>query len=146
VNSVPALGRFRATVVVAAGAISLSAFPDFVNHAQRWIVHLGNVAAPLAGVILVDYVVLKRRQIDLGALFEPEGRYRYLNGLNVAAVLAVAAGVGVYYSLPHAWLKVLWGTGVGAVAYFVLAAVQASAVAAAAGRATVTSARSSSSS
>jgi len=111
-----------ATVLVAAAAIALSAFPDFVNHAQRWIVHLGNVAAPLAGVILADYVVLKRRRIEIAALFEPEGRYRYLNGLNAAAVLAVAAGVGVYYTVPHAWLKVVWGVAAAAAAYLALAA------------------------
>ena len=146
VNAVPALGRFRATVVVAAAAIALSAFPDFVNHAQRWIVHLGNVAAPLAGVILADYLVLKRRRIDLAALFEPDGRYRYLNGLNVAAVLAVAAGVGVYYSLPHSWLKVVWGAGVGAIAYFVLAAAQGSVLVPSVSGTTATSPHSSSSS
>ena len=145
-NAVPALGRFRATVVVAAAAIALSAFPDFVNHAQRWIVHLGNVAAPLAGVILADYLVLKRRRIDLAALFEPDGRYRYLNGLNVAAVLAVAAGVGVYYSLPHSWLKVVWGAGVGAIAYFVLAAAQGSVLVPSVSGTTATSPHSSSSS
>jgi hypothetical protein len=32
---------------------------------QRWIVHLGNMAAPLAAVMLVDYVVVKRRRIDV---------------------------------------------------------------------------------
>jgi NCS1 nucleoside transporter family len=109
VNSVPALGRFRATLIVGAGAIGLSAFPDFVNHAQRWIVHLGNIASPLAGVMLADYLLVKRRRIDVPALFDPAGRYRYLNGVNVPALAAVAAGVAVYYSLPHDWLKVVWG-------------------------------------
>ncbi len=142
VNSIPRLGRFRATVFVAAAAISLSAFPDLVSHAQRWIVHLGNVAAPLAGVILADYLVLKRTRIEVAELFEPEGRYRYLNGVNVAALLAVAAGVGVYYSLPHSWLKVLWGAGVGGVAYLGLAAGQAAVVAASTGGTAVSSRRS----
>lgn len=124
VNSVPALGRLRATVVVAAAAIGLSAFPDFVDEAQKWITHLGNVAAPLTGVILADYLVLKRVRIDVEALFAPEGPYRYLNGVNAAALAAVAAAVGVYYSLPHEWLKVAWGVGCGAAGYLVLAAAQ----------------------
>jgi NCS1 family nucleobase:cation symporter-1 len=120
VNSIPRLGRFWATVLVAAAAIGLSAFPDFVNQAQKWIVHLGNVAAPLTGVILADYLVVKRTRIDVQALFEAGGRYRYLNGVNVAAVAAIAIGVGVYYSLPHSWLKILWGVAVGAAAYLAL--------------------------
>jgi cytosine permease len=124
VNSIPRLGRLRATVVVAVVAVALSAFPDLVEHAQRWITHLGNVAAPLTGVIVADYLVVNRARIDVPALFDAAGRYRYVNGVNVAAVVAVAVGVGVYYALPHAWLKVAWGLGVGAVAYLVLLRVQ----------------------
>ena len=123
-NSVPSLGRFRATVLVAAAAVALSGFPSFVDHAQRWITHLGNVAAPLTGVILADYLLVHRARIDVPALFDPNGRYRYLNGVNVAALAAVAVGVGVYYALPQAWLKVVWGLGVGAVAYLALRRLQ----------------------
>ena len=86
VNSVPALGRFRASVLVAGAAIALSGFPGFVDHAQKWIVHLGNVAAPLTGVILADYLIVRRRAVDVPALYEPHGRYRFLQGVNVAAV------------------------------------------------------------
>src|SRR4029079_8091766 len=62
VNSIPVLGRVRATLLVAAAAVGLSAAPDVIDSAQKWIVHLGNVAAPLAAVLLVDYVVVKRRR------------------------------------------------------------------------------------
>ncbi len=125
VNAVPRLGRLWATIAVGAAAIGLSAFPDFVNHAQRWITHLGNVAAPLTGVVLADYLVLKRQRIDVPALFDPAGRYRYLNGVNVVALAAVAGAVGVYYALPQSWLKVAWGVGVGAALYLALSALQA---------------------
>ena len=124
VNTIPALGRFQATVLVAAAAVALSAFPSFVDHAQRWITHLGNVAAPLTGVILADYLLVHRARIEVPALFDPNGRYRYLNGVNVAALASVAVGVGVYYALPQAWLKVVWGLGVGAVAYLALRRLQ----------------------
>jgi nucleobase:cation symporter-1, NCS1 family len=124
VNAAPSLGRLRASIAVAALAIALSGFPDFVDHAQRWIVHLGNLAAPLTGVLLADYLLVRRRQVDVDALYEPLGRYRFVRGVNVAALAAVAAGVGVYYALPHAWVKVVWGLGVGLVAYVVLRRVQ----------------------
>ena len=119
-NAAPRLGRFRATLVVAAVAIGLSAFPDFVNHAERWIVQLGNVAAPLTGVILADYLVSKRRRLDLEALFDPDGAYRYVKGVNLAAVAAVAAGVAVYYALPHELLKVALGVASGGAGYLAL--------------------------
>jgi NCS1 family nucleobase:cation symporter-1 len=107
-------------------ALTLSAFPDFINHAQRWVTHLGNVAAPLAGVVLADYVVLKRQRIDVPALFDPAGRYRYLNGVNVTAIVSVAVGVAVYYVVPAEWVKVVWGIGVGAGTYLALTWLQGS--------------------
>jgi len=124
VNAVPSLGRLRATLLVAAAAIGLAAFPDLIKEAQTWIVHLGNVAAPLTGVILADYLIVKRTRLDPEALFDPGGPYRYMNGVNVAAILAVAAGVGVYYALPQEWLKVAWGVGLSALAYLVLIRLQ----------------------
>ena len=123
VNTFPPLGRVRATLLVGAAAVTLAGFPDFVHHAQDWITHLGNVAAPLTGVVLADYLVRRRGRIDVEALFDPNGRYRFWNGVNVEAVLAVAAGVAIYYALPHSWLKVVWGIGAGAAIYLVLVAV-----------------------
>ena len=119
VNSIPRLGRVRATALVAAGAVALSAAPDVIDSAQTWIVHLGNVAAPLGAVMLVDYVGIKRRRIQVAALFDPNGPYRYLNGVNVPAFVAVAAGVALYYNLPHSWLKIAWGLGAAALTYLV---------------------------
>jgi NCS1 nucleoside transporter family len=129
VNTVPALGRLRATLAVAAIAVGLSAFPDLIERAQEWIVHLGNVGAPLAGVILVDYLVVQRRRIDVPSLFDPDGRYRYLRGVNAAALGAVAAGVAAYYAVPDEWLKVVWGVGVATAAYLLLARLQPAAAA-----------------
>lgn len=127
VNAVPRLGRLGATLVAGVLAVALSGFPDLVTEAQRWITHLGNLAAPLSGVILADYVVLKRMRIDVPALFEAEGRYRYLRGVNVPALVAVAAGVAVYYAVPDAWLKVLFGLAAGAAAYLLIALLAPSA-------------------
>jgi NCS1 nucleoside transporter family len=122
VNTAPALGRLRATALAAGAAVVLSAFPSFIEEAQTWVTHLGNVAAPLTGVILADYLVCKRQRIDVDALFDPDGRYRYRRGINVEAIVAVAAGVALFYALSHAWLKVAWGLGAGAVVYLALVA------------------------
>jgi len=124
VNTAPGLGRLRSTTAVGVVAVALAAFPDFVVEAQKWITHLGNVAAPLAGVILADYALLKRTRIDVPALFEPGGRYRYLGGVNPAALAAFGIAVGVYYAVPDALLKAAWGVGTGAVAYLGLVWLQ----------------------
>jgi cytosine permease len=121
VNTAPRLGRLAATALVGLAGVALAGLPDVVEHAAGWIVHLGNVAAPLAGVIFADYVLLRRSTLDVPALYDPAGRYRYLGGVNAVAVVAIAAGVPVYYAVPHEWLKVVWGAAVGAVVYLVVA-------------------------
>jgi NCS1 family nucleobase:cation symporter-1 len=125
VNAIPRLGRFWSTAILGAVAVALSGFPAVIEDAQEWMTHLGNVATPLAGVILADYAILKRTHLDVLALFEPNGRYRFLGGVNPAAIAAVAIGVAVYYVLPPEWVKAAWGVGVGVVAYIGLAWLQA---------------------
>jgi cytosine permease len=120
VSSVPALGRVLATVVVGLAAIVLSGFPSLIEEAQSWITHLGNIAAPLTGVVLADYLVRQHGRIDVAALFHPAGRYRYVRGVNVEAIAAVGCGIAVYYAVPDAWLKVGWGAGAGAATYLAL--------------------------
>jgi NCS1 family nucleobase:cation symporter-1 len=124
-NAVPRLGRVGATAVAAAMGVALAGVPDFLTSASDWITHLGSVAAPLAGVVLADYLVIKRRQIDVDALFTASGPYRYVGGVNVAALVAIAFGVVVYVLVPDELLKVAWGGGVSFVAYLALRPLQA---------------------
>jgi len=120
-----ALTRSMATLLVAVISVTLSGFPDLIEDAQRWITHLGNLGAPLAGVVLADYLVVKKQLLDVDALFDPRGRYRYVKGVNVSAVLAIAGAVAVYYLASHSWLKVVVGVATGAALYLALVAVQA---------------------
>lgn len=127
-NAAPRLGRLTATAIGGAAAIALSAFPETITQAQRWIGHVSNVAFPLAGVILAEYLVRMGGRLDVDDLYRPEGRYRYVAGVNVAAVIAVCAGVAAYYAVPDSWVKAAWGVGVGAAAELVLARLQDSMV------------------
>lgn len=123
-NIAPVLGRLRATILAAFGGIALSAFPDFLNSAASWIGHLGNVAAPMAGVVLVDLFAVKRGRIDVDALYDPRGRYRYLGGINPAAVAAMAVGVAVYYETPQELIRFAWAGGSAALVYALLVQLQ----------------------
>jgi hypothetical protein len=51
-----------------------------------------------------------------------DDNYWCVRGVNVAAAVAVAAGVGIYYAVPDTWSKVLWGVAAAA-GVFLLAAV-----------------------
>jgi cytosine permease len=123
VSSLPSLGRVGATALVGVAAVAVSGFPSLIEEAQSWVTHLGNVAAPLTGVVLADYLVRQRSRLDVAALFDPGGRYRYTRGVNAEAVAAVAGAVAVYYAVPDAWVKVAWGVGAGAAMYLTLTAI-----------------------
>ncbi|KAK5117169.1 hypothetical protein LTR85_008937 [Meristemomyces frigidus] len=60
--------------------------------------------APIAGIIATDYWIIKKRQIDVPALYDPHGRYRYFYGVNwqglVAFLLAVCPNLpGLAHSI-----------------------------------------------
>jgi len=46
-------------------------------------------------VLIVDYWILRRTELDLASLYTPHGAYRYTNGWNIPAVVATLAGAGV---------------------------------------------------
>ena len=124
VNAVPRVGRLWTTVFAAAVGFGLSALPEFVTQAEKWITHLGNIASPLTGVMVVDYLLFQKGELDVDDLYEPEGRYRYLAGFNVAAFAAIAIAVPIYYAVPATWIKFVWGVGIGASVYVVLRLAQ----------------------
>ena len=117
VNVAPALGRVWATVLAGAAAVVLSGFPSFIEEAQEWITHLGNLAAPITGVVIADYLLVKRSRISLPDLYAASGAYRFTRGIGVAAVVGVAAGTLVYSLLPDGSVKVVWGALAAAGAY-----------------------------
>jgi NCS1 family nucleobase:cation symporter-1 len=95
-----------------------------IEEAERWVAHLGTVAAPLTGVVLTDYLLVKRGRIDVDALFDPTGPYRYVGGLNAAALVSVATGAAVYAAVPQSWVKVAWGLATAVLAYGALEPLQ----------------------
>ena len=85
VASLPALGRVWATAAVGMLAVALSGFPTLIEEAQDWITHLGNLAAPITGVVLADYLVTRRGRLDVAALYAPPAR-RLVERIDLAAV------------------------------------------------------------
>lgn len=100
-NMLTRLGRFWSTFVVALAGTALAAFPAVVNDFNSLMSALGNVFAPIVGVIIADYVVIKRGRIDVPALFDPNGPYRYVHGVNPIAFGWTVLGAVVYFWLPE---------------------------------------------
>ena len=57
--------------------------------------------APLCGIQIVDYFILRRGRIDLRALYVdgPDRPYHFWRGINPAAMIALAAGFFSYIAL-----------------------------------------------
>ena len=57
-----------------------------------WLVGYSGGLGSIAGVLIADYWVVRRRTLDLEALYLPQGAYRYAAGWNWKAVVATLAG------------------------------------------------------
>jgi nucleobase:cation symporter-1, NCS1 family len=102
------LGRFWTTLIISALGIALSAIPDVATGYTTYVGILGNVFSPIAGVLIADYLLVKRMRIDLVALFETKGRYWYWHGINPVAVIWTALGFLAYmFVIPAEWIRVL---------------------------------------
>jgi len=58
-----------------------------------WLIGYSGLMGAIAGILICDYWVLRKREMDLAALFEPAGRYSYSNGIHWRAMIALAAAV-----------------------------------------------------
>lgn len=68
-----------------------------ISSAETFLAFMGGYSvflAPMAGIIAADYWLVKRRNIDVPALYDPYGRYRYLYGINWQAMLAFLLSCG----------------------------------------------------
>ncbi|HEY0484170.1 MAG TPA: NCS1 family nucleobase:cation symporter-1 [Kofleriaceae bacterium] len=60
-----------------------------------WLVGYSGSLGSIAGVLIVDYWILRKRSLDLVALYVDDGAYRYRDGYNVPAIAATLVGAAV---------------------------------------------------
>jgi NCS1 family nucleobase:cation symporter-1 len=58
-----------------------------------WLIGYSALLGPIAGILLADYFLIRRTELDRDSLFRHDGAYRYRGGWNPAAVVALVAGV-----------------------------------------------------
>jgi nucleobase:cation symporter-1, NCS1 family len=79
-------------------AIGLAMFPWKILETTQgyiftWLIGYGGLLGPIAGIMLVDYFLIRRTELNHDALFTEKGEYGYSNGWNWRAVLALVVGV-----------------------------------------------------
>jgi NCS1 family nucleobase:cation symporter-1 len=58
-----------------------------------WLIGYSALLGAVGGILICDYWLLRRRQLNLAALYDPSGEYAYGSGTNLRAVLAFVLAV-----------------------------------------------------
>jgi NCS1 family nucleobase:cation symporter-1 len=103
----------------------LAADPE--RYINGWLVGYSGLLGPIAGIMIVDYFVVRRLSLDLEGLYVRGGEYEYTAGFNLKAIAALVAGVvvalvGLFVPALHWLYEYAWfvGFGVAAVVYLLL--------------------------
>jgi nucleobase:cation symporter-1, NCS1 family len=60
-----------------------------------WLVGYSGLLGPVAGIMVADYFVLRRTELDVNSLYHREGAYHYSKGINPRAIIALVLGVAI---------------------------------------------------
>lgn len=66
---------------------------DPTGYIFTWLVGYSALLGPIGGIMIADYFVYRKRVLDVPALYDPQGEYKYKGGFSVVAIVALVAGV-----------------------------------------------------
>ncbi len=96
-NLAPKLISFRAGGYIT-GVIGVLMMPwklvaDPEGYIFTWLVAYSALLGPIGGILIADYFGWRKGKLDLVALYDLEGEYRYTKGFSWVAMVALVAGV-----------------------------------------------------
>lgn len=105
--------------VIIAGVLGLVFKPwEAAGNITNITVAIGCMLAPVVGIMIVDYYILRKRKIKIDDIYRLDGQYKYWHNINPAAIIATV--VGILASLPL-WNYVFFvGIIAGGALYYVL--------------------------
>ncbi len=71
---------------------------DYSAYIFGWLVGYSALLGPIAGIMIVDYFVVRRRELVIEDLYLRGRSYEYSGGFNYRALLALAGGIAVALS------------------------------------------------
>jgi nucleobase:cation symporter-1, NCS1 family len=82
---------------------------NYGSYIFGWLVGYSGFVGPIAGVLICDYFVIRKKILLVDDLYRRNGTYEYQSGFNWQAITALAAGAGVaFVGLFVAPLRVLY--------------------------------------
>jgi len=93
-----------------------------------WLVDYSGLLGPVAGIMVADYFLVRHTRLDTYSLYRRGGMYEYRHGFNLAALIALTAGIAVAlvgrFAPSLEWLfKMAWFVGFflsGAIYYLMM--------------------------
>ena len=117
-------------------ALVLYPFAPWEGSAASFVGAIGATMGPIFGVMMVDYYLIAKGAVNVPALYQENGEYRYSGGWNWAAIGAAVIGALFSSILPNftsllpAWWGVygwFFGVAIAGVVYYALRSMRATA-------------------
>jgi len=92
----------------------LMATPD--AYIIGWLIGYSGLLGPVAGIMVSDYFLIRKTELDINSLYRSEGAYHYAKGINPRAIAALVLGVvialaGVFVKQLHFLYDYAWFVG-----------------------------------
>jgi nucleobase:cation symporter-1, NCS1 family len=101
-NVFPKLIDFKKGGYIAALiALALYPFAPWEGGAAAFVSGIGATMGPIFGIMMVDYYLIAKGAVNVPALYQEDGEYRYQGGWNVSALIAAAIGALFSSILPN---------------------------------------------
>ncbi len=96
-NLAPRYISFRTGGLIT-GFLGLAMMPwklmsTFGTYIFGWLVGYSGLLGPVAGIMVADYFIFRKRKLDLPSLYRCDGLYEYSRGINPRAIIALVVGV-----------------------------------------------------
>ena len=96
-NASPRLISFRMGGVIT-GLLGIAIMPWWLlGQISNLLIFVSGLLGPVLGILVADYYLLRKTNLDLPELFNPRGIYRYVGGFNFNALIAFVIGVNAAY-------------------------------------------------
>lgn len=111
-NVFPKKINFKRGGYIAAGiALVLYPWAPWQTGAAQFVNFIGATMGPVFGIMMVDYYLIRKGVLDVNALYQEEGEFRFQNGWHVKAFVAFFVGM-IFSSILPTFTTILpswWG-------------------------------------
>jgi NCS1 family nucleobase:cation symporter-1 len=96
-NLAPSRISFRTGSLIT-GVVGILMFPwklynDPKGYIFTWLIGYSALLGPIGGIMIADYFIHRRKRLNVAALYDPDGEYRFTNGFSLVALAAFVLAV-----------------------------------------------------